>query len=216
MKKRSLSLIEMVISLTLLSLLITALLFWYHSITKQKEEFNHSKWPLMEERYAYQRLQQIFPTAHLPFFTTQPNADKSLIFIFDRGPSPEPKLSNQVLARLYYDAPNQRLCLGVWPFPRKEELLRTPSETLLILDKVVGYEHEFYHPPDPYRNSVNPEEVGRPHPIEQWQGEWHADYKLLPALLKLTITRKLPKEEEPYTFEYLFDLPIPIIFPKTL
>src|ERR1700733_15857780 len=168
MKKRSISLIEVIVSLGLLSLLLSTLFFWYHSLSKQKETFNRLKWPLMEERYAHQRLQHILPKPELPIFTLHPDGD--LVFTFDRGLSVYPDLSGRVLARLYYDPTAYAICLGIWPCPAlHKQPLESPSQTLVLLDGVTECSFHLYSPPDPFRKPVDPEEVGKSRPTDGWQ-----------------------------------------------
>ena len=211
MKKRPFSLIEVTISLGLLALLLSTLLFWHRSLSRDKEKFTKLKWPLMEERYAGQRLQHILPKAELPFFKS--DLSESLVFIFDRGPFEDPLLSGKVLGRLYHDAATHALCLGIWPYPNKEETRHHPSQTLVLLNRISSCKFEFYNPPDPLKKIVDPEVVGLSNPNEGWQDLWKGDYNKLPALIKLTVTRDLQDElKEP--FVYCFELPVPIIFPE--
>lgn len=205
MKKQTFSLIEVLVCLGLLSLLLSTLFSWYYTLSQQKAEFNTLKAPLMEERYAHQRLQQILPTVNTPFFSTE----DGLVFIFDRGLCVIPELSGKVLGRLYHDPLTHRLCLGIWPYPTHHEVLQEPSQTLILLDGVIGCSFEFYYPPDPFRNKVNPSPIGTSTPLEGWQNQWKKSYNRLPALVKITITRE-------HTFQYVFDLPIPIIYSQEL
>jgi prepilin-type N-terminal cleavage/methylation domain-containing protein len=211
MKKRALSLIEMIITLSLLSLLLTTLFFWYRSLTLQKEAFQQIRGPLLEERYAQQRLQAIFSSVELPFFTP---SSSSLVFLFDRGPSLIPELSGKVIAKLYFDEPHQCLCLGVWPKPNKENPRKFPSQTFILLDKVSSCTFHFYNPPDPFKMSVDPEEVGRSRPQEKWQKEWKSAYHIFPALVKISITRDPSKGIKDHEFDYLFDLPVTVLYPR--
>lgn len=214
MKKRSISLIEIVISLGLLSILLTTLFFWYGTLNKQKEEFNTLKWPLMEERYAHQRLHSILSKAETPFFTTSQEGD--LVFIFDRGPAVNPQLSGQVLARLYYDAAHQTLCLGIWPYPKDNDPITTPCKTTILLDRVSKCTFQFYSPPDPFKKTVDPEEVGRSRPKEGWNGGWKTEYNSLPAFIKIHIKRNQSKGVKDRSFDYLFDLPIPVVYAQEM
>lgn len=211
MKKRSVSIIEVLIALGLLSLLLSTLFFWYRSFSKQKVEFTILKAPLMEERYTHQRLQSIFGAAALPLFTASAH---TLVFYFDRGPSPEPKLAGEILGSLYYDASERCLCLGIWPKPTSENSLTTPSETFVLLEGVEGCTFSFYHPPDHFKKPVDPEEIGKPKPKEGWQNSWEASYKMLPALMKIEIDRLPGKGFEKHKIRYLFDLPVTIVYPE--
>jgi type II secretory pathway pseudopilin PulG len=207
-KKRALSLIETVISLGLIALLLSTLFFWYHSMARQKQVYNRLKGPLLEERYAYQRLQKVLLQAELPLFTTE---DNSLVFIFDRGPDLQPQLSGKVLGRLYWDQTSHALCLGIWPLPAKEseEML---SQTLVLLDGVTSCAFEFYFPPDPFKKPVDPEAVKIPRPKEGNQEEWLQAYETLPAWIDLKVARAQEKGIDNHSFVYRFDLPVPIVY----
>ena len=211
MRKRAFSLVETLVSLGLVALLLSSLAYWYRSITTQKITFNNLKGPLMEERYAHQRLQRIFPTIENPFFAS---ASDNLVFIFDRGTYVEPKLSGKVLGKLYFDPYIKSLCLSIWPFPEAEKQERAPSQNFVLLDGVSACSFAFYFPPDLLKKPVDPETVGLPRPREGWQEIWLSSYKTIPALVKIHITRCENKGIEDHTIEYLFDLPIGILYPK--
>ncbi len=211
-RKRPISLIETIVCLGLVALLLSSLSFWYRSVTHQKHLFNKLKGPLMEERYAQQRLQRILSNVGRPFFTS--TSDKSLLFIFDRGPFEHPKLSGKVLGRLYFDEPSNSLCLGIWPYPDKDHPEYHPSQTVVLLDGVAQCYFSFYSPPDLFQKPVDPEEVGHPRPREGWQDEWLNSYDTMPALVKVVIERDLAKGIKGHTIEYQFDLPYAILFPK--
>ncbi len=211
-KKRAFSLVEILISLGLVALLLSSLAFWYRSITTQKAIFNHLKGPLMEERYAHQRLQRVLPSAQSPFFTSA--SEGSLVFIFDRGTCVEPKLSGKVLGKLYFDQASQSLCLGIWPFPEAERQERSPSQHFVLLDGVQACHFKFYSPPDLFQKPVDPETVGLPRPQEGWQDTWLSDYATIPALINVVITRCENRGIDDHIIEYLFDLPIGILYPK--
>lgn len=211
MKKRALTLIEVMISLGLLSLLIATLFFWYNNLSKRKEEFLKLKNPLMEERYALQRLQKILPSAATPFFTS---TDNGLVFLFEHPLCANPHLSSQVLGKLYFDKEAQCLCLGVWPKPEKENAPKSPSYTTILLDGVSSCFFEFYYPPNPLKLTVDPEAVGKPQPFEGWQKEWLSTYQTLPALVKICVTRDAVKGLKEHSFDYCFDLPATIVYLK--
>lgn len=209
MRKRSLSLIEMVISLGLLTLLLSSLFYWYQALTKQKHTFQKLKEPIVEERYARQRLSSILAEAELPLFSSVKG--DNFVFIFDRGVTSQIDLAGKVLARLFFDPKREALYLSVWPHPESGK--QHPCQTTCILDHVLTCTFSFYSPPDPFK-IVNPEQVGHSRPHAGWQKEWKDDYHTLPALIKIKITRDPKKGIKNHEFEYVFDLPIPIIYPQ--
>jgi hypothetical protein len=210
MRRRCLSLIEVVISLGLLTLLLSTLFFWYRSLMQQKYELAALKSPLVEEKYAEQRLNHILTRSQLPLFSTYP--DHSLVFLFDRGICPQPDLSGKVLGRLFFEESKKSLYLGVWPDPAKNK--ESPCQTTLLLDKVNKCDFMFYYPPDPFKKTVSPEEVGKPKPREGWQAAWKEGYRIQPAMIKITIERDVKINGKNHVCEYVFDLPLPIIYPQ--
>ncbi len=213
MKKRAVSLIEVIISLGLLALLLSILFSWYSSLTRSKEELSQTKMPLLEKRYAHQRLQNIFNEPALPLFTAQ-NDRKSLVFTFNRGPYALPELSGKVLAKLYFDEEMEALALGLWPMPKQDNVLKEPHETIILLDRVQECKLSFYNPPDPFKMIVDPEEVGKSQAPTGWSKEWKSSYNSFPALLKIKIKRQNHREDSP-ALEYMIELPSTIIYPKT-
>ncbi len=197
MRRRYITLIEMLISLVLLSFLLSSLFFWYRHLTIRHDTLAKTKWPLIEERYCDQRLQKLFSQIQLqsPFFTTR----DGLVFTFDNGPHPEPLLSHHVLGRLYHDERNNTLSLGVWPLPKEEST--TPSENLVLLDHVTSVSFKLYYPPQPSKKGVDTEEVGHPVPNEGWQSIWQQAYPVFPAMLKLIVIREGKKERLVFAFE---------------
>ncbi len=196
--KRSFSLIEVMISLSLVSLLLTSLFFWYNHLTSGKRELQEKQWLLVEERYCHQRLNKIFSTCDRPLFTSDeqlPNLSRgSLVFTFDRGIADDPLLCGRVLARLYHDPEKNRLCLGLWPYSEK---LQEPSETYILLTDVSSMEMSFYRPPS-HDTPVRTPHAGSHH---RWNDE------TLPAIIEL----QLAHQERHLTFA--FDLRLPIRYP---
>lgn len=201
-KRRALTLIELLLSLSFCALLTTSLFFWYRHLSQKKYELAQLTLPYKEEQCAYQRLCRVFAKVELPFFT-----EEGVVFRFDRGIANHPRLSDRVLGKLYYDAPTQTLCLGIWPDLTQTEDPFSPSETLLLLDQVESCLFSLYSPPPPFALPVDPEGVGQPKPLSGWQEVWLSDYETLPALIKIeAIHRGKP-------WEIFFDLNQPILYP---
>jgi len=197
MKRRHpITLLEVMLSLGLLTMLLSTLFFWYSRLMVQKKELEHLKWPLMEERYAEQRLATILPKVKAPLLTTK---EGSFVFLFDRGIYSNPLLSGTVLGRLYHDTRYNRLCLGVWPAPEKGEApLKAPSQTFILMDKVSKFSVKFY-----------PASFDREKPI-QWQATWLAEEQALPSMIKLEVTREATVGFKSRPITYCFDLLHPI------
>lgn len=185
--------------MTLFSLLLTSLFFWYRYLTDKKSDLEKMKGPYLEERYLFQRLQRILPKSQTPLFTD----NESLIFCFDRGLYADPNLSGRVLGKLYLNEQCHTLCLGIWPAPETKSL--KPTQTLTLLDGIQTLSFEFYSPPDPFQKPVEPQEVGKPRPIPGWQKSWSFDH--LPALIRMTLTHNN------HIREFYFDLGETILYP---
>ncbi|MCP5470303.1 MAG: DUF1494 domain-containing protein [Chlamydiales bacterium] len=188
--KRSFSLLEVVISLSLFAALLSSLFWWYNHLAVGRKSLSETKWPTLEKRYAYQRLDRIFKKADAPFFTTE----NGIVFTFDRGPHENPLLANRVLARLYHNQNEKRLDLALWPHNEVHD--QTPTESFTILPHVKECSWEFYTPPEPDRKAVEREKK------YGWEPTWlKADET--PALIKLHIDGTT----------FAFDLDHQIVYP---
>ncbi|MCB1180725.1 MAG: DUF1494 domain-containing protein [Chlamydiia bacterium] len=190
-KKRFFTLIEVILSLTLIALLLSTLLFWYNHLLSLRTERETQQMISLQTHLLHQRLKRILPKATAThFFTTSTDETllngQSLIFTFDNGPQSEPRLSDEVLGRLYLNTHTKTLCLGIWPIP---EHGKDPHLTLSLLDHVEHLAFEFYFPPDPFRLIVSPDKVGEKVPKIGWQKNWDSGYCMLPALIKMVVTK---------------------------
>jgi type II secretory pathway pseudopilin PulG len=193
--KRSFTLVELVISLTLFSLLLSSLFFWYRHINVRTFELRKEAAKLTERRYIQQQLAHFFSHAQTPLFTYE----KGLLFFFDRGLYEEAELSGKVAAYLYHDAKSGSLLVRVWPDPDPmRKFSREMTQAVVICDQVEELSFEFYHPPPPDPKSVSPVPVGKEVPSIGWQKKWLQEFGPSPALIKVCLKRN--QEEEKYLF----------------
>ena len=209
MRRRSFfTLIEMMVSLTLLALLLSTLFLWYRHLTLGKGERVKQEWKYKEESYLDLQLSKILPKANLKpcFFTTMSDQNvvngNSLVFTFDNGAQEEKELSGTVLGRLFLDCKSKTLCLGIWPAPETRE--KTPCRTRVLLNDVRSVSFNFYYPPDPRKLGVDPEKIGTSYPREGWQPEWSPEFHLLPPMMQLIVHR----ENDLKALELCYDLPL--------
>lgn len=207
MKKRTFTLMELLLSLVLFGLLLEALFFWYRHMNITQEKMETDKWPILTERYTKQYLERIFQKIEGPrYFFTSSTKDSldgpSLVFTFDDGPRNNPLLSNIVLGRLFIDKKHHALCLGIWPHPTKK--MSEPTQTIILLEGVEHLSFKFYYPPDPFQMPVDPKQVGKIVPTIGWQTTWCSEYKTLPPLVKIQMNHLDNKED---LLEYGFHLP---------
>lgn len=151
----------------------------------------------------------------------------SLIFTYDNGADKNKLFSNHVLGRLFLDA-QKRLCLVTWPSPvRWTENSSPPCKLEVLLEDIDALVFEFFVPPDHNWNpkfngddpapstdpktdkkngkksepSADPSKVViKPDREGEWKKEWSQDFKLLPGMVRITVTRKGDKQV------YLFPL----------
>ncbi len=199
MKKRrySFTLVELLISLSLSTLLISSLFFWYRHLGNTKKILAEEKRVVIEERYLLQRLQMLLNKAKLPFSSN----GNTLTFHFNRGVFEQPELAGEVEATI---ALNGDLLLLTVSSLKEPGL----SQQFPLVDRVSHLEFEFYSPPDSAGNIVDPEKVKQPRPNMGIQSQWEEAYEQLPALVKLTLERNGRR------IDLHFDGAQPIIFPK--
>ncbi len=208
MKKKSFTLIEVLISLGLLTLLLSTLFYWYFSLSTQQKELQLLQIPLQEEEALYRRLNQILPTIQHCCYLRDP---QHLVFFFDRGVCDEPLLAGTPLGCLYSIPKENKLYLTLWPKPDTEVLHREPQETYLLLENISQVAFSFYYPLQADRLTVDPEKIRDPLPREGvWQEEWPLDYKKLPAFIKMKF------EREARAVEWIFDLGTTPTYPKAV
>jgi type II secretory pathway component PulJ len=204
-KKFSFTLLEVLISLSLLSLILAFLFFSYRQISFEKRDLTNILEPLLEERYCDMRLSEILckiKKEKETLFFTKEREPNSLVFIFDHKTHINPELSDAILACLYHDLENATLCLSIWPHPDSKK--KEPSETFTLLEDVTDLSFSFYNPPERSKKIVDPHEVGDLKPLPLWQDQWKKEYKALPAMIKILVWRKTPhlKRDEPICFVY--------------
>ncbi|MBS0623838.1 MAG: DUF1494 domain-containing protein [Verrucomicrobia bacterium] len=215
MKKRSMTLLELLISLGLFSILLTSLLFWYSHLAKQKTAFSQLFPPLLQEHYAYLRIEKsldhIVTANQTIFFSAQePDGSKSLIFSFDHGVQADPAFAGSVLAKLYWDSQQQTLQLTLWPCPKEDLKIPSISKTYLILDHITGFDIAFFAAKIPSILPVSPQHIGQEMPPFGWQPTWQQAYQQTSALLRIDLQRHQD------SLQWTFDLHQPLLYPVEL
>lgn len=224
-QRRCMTLVEVLIAAALTAVLLAGLLGYYHHIELLSVELKKVREEGVTRRYAQFRLARIIPTAVVhrnkktyPFFTngsTTPRiVGESLVFTYDRGVDEMAAFSYEVLGRLFLDDEGQ-LCLATWPLPHADD---ADGESPLmkkevLLDKVKKLAFAFYMPPDRQRLIVDGRlavETGKEEVVpafDQWHAEWRREYGQLPAMIKITITRRGGQGNKDEQLVYAFPLP---------
>lgn len=204
------TIIEVLISMALTMLAITALIYFYsqvdslnNAVEKVQEESFHSRY--FEGRLASilpKSLGETDPSKDFLFITTdgKPGLTKggmpTLLFMFDNGIDLNPDFSNHVLGRLYVSEKGD-LMLAMWPAPaRWRSDQPVPMRKELLFENVEEMEFKFFIPPqkDKKRKLEN----------EGWVEEWGQEYRRLPALISvhLTVIREGEKQKMTYLFPF--------------
>ncbi len=223
-RRHPFTLLEVLIALALTAILLTTLTFFYQEISLLNIEFDKTQKESFQMRFLENRLADILPRA-VPektkkkdffFFTVLDfhgmfrGNSPSLIFTFDNGIDLDKEFSNHVLARLYLDQ-DGCFCLAMWPSPKRwEEGILPPMKKQVLMEDVTSLSFSFFIPPDftEKEKPVDPEEVqaGRekmePWPKGTWTDRWYYEYKQLPAIIKIEITRTVDKKPKKYTFAF--------------
>ncbi|MES2344548.1 MAG: type II secretion system protein GspJ [Chlamydiota bacterium] len=181
MKKRALTLLEVMISLVLASILLTTLFSFYRELFFTRAKMQKNKEVVFQRMLTQERLSQVFSKVlaeieekkGLVFYTTEHASALGpvLYFFYDNGIDPNPSFCGALKAMLYLST-DKNLTLYTWP-DRKE----------VLLENVESLQLSFFD----IKKKV-------------WKEEWLGEKEGLPAALKLSLkTKKID--------EFIFFLP---------
>jgi type II secretory pathway pseudopilin PulG len=207
-KKRSFTLIEMMISFSLFAIIISSFFYWTHRHYLQQKSCDQARTQLLEERYFEQRITSLLSKATLTQRAEEEilqfqSDGKSLFFTFDNGVYSHPLLSNTIRCSL--EKKKDILVCTLRPLSHKGNY---PELTYPLLDKISTLSFSFYQPRSPKNFKVDPDEVNPNKPGPGEHHVWEREYSALPAYVKLTLQR------EGEVKEFLFDLNYPIFVAK--
>jgi len=220
--KRFVTMIELLIAMALTMIVLSTLAYFYWQVEEVNILSDRDQQTAFEKLYLHCRLSGAIPK------TVAPNSDDfcfvsghetdflssgttaNLLFTFDNGVRLDPPFSNHVLARLFVDE-KHRLCLCVWPSPKKWDPQRLPpAKPEILLENVSSLEFEFYLPPAKDWTRVwekakikvkNSENFAMPVGGE-WRPEWSAEWPTLPAMVRVKIGRDRAEGRELMVFTY--------------
>lgn len=198
--KKSFTLLEMIITIALVSIVLSAALYFYGYLIKVDQATEKMEKENFAIRYLQDRLSTVFTSLISPeedmqhFFTPSllpagfKERSSALIFSYDNGIVLNEMFTGVVLGCLYVDQIGN-LKLATWP-NRKEwdETHLPPPHMELFLDHVDELNFEFYA--FPFKNS--------PIPSGSWLTEWKKEYKQLPGIIRVNLKR----EEEKISFVF--------------
>lgn len=213
MKRKSFTLIEVVIGMTLFTTLLTVLLsvlcrssYTSHALSKKRET-------LEKLVYARARIQRLLRSAahtnkqYHCFFTKESSSSdrgECLIFSFDNGVQREIRYALYCLARLHVDA-QHNLAITCWPTPRANPMRHVPKDRRkeVILPGVGSMKMAFFWGIQKKNTTAS----GRPAPFKKWVEQWNKEYEILPNLVRLTLTPKKENDWEKHEGTFYFLLP---------
>lgn len=210
LRRSSMTIIEVLISMALTILAITTLLYFYYQVDEVNRSIEKVQEESFQSRYLEGRLAAVLPkiigendlSKDFIFATTDGKSGltkggtSTLLFMYDNGVDLNPDFSNHVLGRLYVSERGD-LMLAMWPAPaRWRSDQPVPMRKELLFEGVEEIAFGFFVPPQKDKKT---KVEG-----EGWIDEWKNEYKQLPALVSIDL--KVEREGEKETMKYVFPL----------
>ncbi len=143
LRMRRFTLIEVLVSFSLIAILLVILFSAYRNVTASGHEIDRIRDNAFAQRYLQSRLSDVLLNAVAPksgkksFHTVTENhsyaSGQSLVFVYDNRHQCDTRFAGQVRGRLYR-SPNDDLCLATWPLkesqPMRKEVLIADVESL--------------------------------------------------------------------------------------
>jgi hypothetical protein len=204
-KRRSFTLIEVIIAGALAAMLLGTVTQLYYLLETQARMARELRGDLFQRRFLQFRLTSLFASTvgvkqeqQVLFFSSRGGSSvavgDSLVFVPDRGIDLKPEFSNHLLARLYRDEKN-RLCLAYWPLPERwEEGGVPPMQREILMEDVTALSFSFYSPPTDdqlsqgKKNEITTGLTQIDPPSDSWLDYWEPAYQQVPPLVKVHIT----------------------------
>lgn len=190
-KKRYFTLIEVIVSLSLITIIITFLFGYFTKITKVEHEIEHLKKIVYTKSNLQIRLNNIFSQLYSkdmnqsPFYTElEKNKKNMTLFInFDNGVDPDPNYSDIIKAKIYLDDKNN-LVLEMFSKDKKTKASRKE----ILYSNIKNIEYKFLSQSDLQIKSYMTEEINESF---SWYNFWPEDRKNLPSVIYLKINSNL-------------------------
>ena len=126
MKKKAFTLIEILISLFLISIILMVMFRFFSSSLRMEIKIEQAKKEIFSKNNLQLRLDTIFSKISNKTFSNSPifyTENNKLFFVYDNEIDPNPKLSSDVFAILYLSK-NQNLTLKIFPFEKEKTICR--------------------------------------------------------------------------------------------
>lgn len=215
-KKRFMTLLELLIGMALTMLLLSTLTYFYQEIQQLNSAAERTQKEIFQLQYAESRLNGIIPKIlsekknSSPFFFLSNNlngllADNnpSLVFHFETGTDLDSSRAVSSLGRLYLDRQN-RLCLATWSDPEDWTSQNPPSAHIeVLMENVRSLQFLFFVAPDRDRSLIAKTKKASEPAVENnapdKTGQPAADTDKKPKVAKLPKNNqsKAPLQQEP-------------------
>lgn len=210
-RKRHVTLLEVLIAMSLMSILIVSVLGFYSQFEGINQEIATQRKKAFYALYLQSRLGNVIPFASsykIPkskdkeftwFYSSTEGEQPSLIFVFDNGVDGIPLYSELVLGKLYID-PQKRMILATWPLPKLNQIVPEPPPMRkeVLYENVQKLTFRFYQPPrrdlpeQPIALGEGPPGFDNPY--------WGKDKESIPPLMKMIVE---PKDGDPLTMTFV-------------
>jgi hypothetical protein len=189
--KKHFTLIEVVVSLCLITIILTFLFGYFAQITKIEINIAKTKKKVYEKNHLLVRLNNILSQISFtdinksPFYTKykKKNEYLSLYFNFDNGIDPDPNYSDIIKARLFIDE-KKDLCLELEP---NDEKIKTKRKEILLKD-INHIEFKFLSQKDLLMQKYATKKITDDF---FWFDFWPEEKKSLPLVICLKINKNL-------------------------
>lgn len=180
MKRRCFTLVEVLIAISLLSILLFALLSSYSQLKMidtaiGKETVKDFEMRQLESRLEAAILQVLKAEDNKNFFYTEyPHYSNSpsLVFSYDAESRLDPRFSGPVLGRLFVDREGN-LLLATWPSPKRYSQQPIPMQVEVLATGIQSVAFSFFTPEQ-----------------NQWSSDWQKNTGTVPPLMKLHIVKE--------------------------
>lgn len=217
MKRRSFSLVECLIALSLLTIMLTGFsaLFWQYSTFETTMQDKMKRYSSLQMRIS--RLQDLLARAvydfggKYSFYTVQHESKyekgTSLVFTFDAGVDIDPTFSNVNIGKLFLDTEGN-LEFAYWPdpslFPTDTPLMKKER----LFTNVTSFSMRFFSckvaPPSTETTKKPPQGI--------WLDAWDVAYNVQPQLIEITLQLE-PSDDVDAPKKLIFPCLIPRGFP---
>lgn len=204
-KKRPFTLLEVLLSLSLVSFLLFFFFGHLKTSVKLKNKISQAQSIAYKRAYIQQRLSDLFskiePAIHdmkdsgeMIFYSEKTDSLTTLNFVFDGGVDKDIDFCGPLKAKLYLSA-NSALVLDI--FPLHEPSSKKREETLM--EHVQSLTIEFYAMPKPHDKDTTNILLAY-----EKKTQWMATNDNLPAIVRVNILYKRPSSQKMETITYSF------------